>query len=661
MLLRRILKWTAILLGSLALLALLFVWIVLDVNPFEGPVDHPWSLVSTGVDFYAQLPGAQLLDEPIVEGLSDRVGFEDLSRLRSELARLARDVAKEVNPKIPLGLFQIDLRKDFLDREMAFGGTVVDYAHPKLAHFVAVARIPFYARFVSALRREWVRRAVFGPSDTVELRNRYFRVKLPPETVRALAPMRAVMARPEGDDALFFARVGDTLVVSDNPSWIADAVTMTETLPRDSEFDLEFMRAARGGRRLEVFLRANVPPGFFGTRGGAGGPLGAFVPPEALGATSVALFPAAEGVAQARLVSRPTPQGLALLNPYLKEVFDTEKGQVSQLLGADGLGRAIPRKRTVAAFAMRASAEHLLEILMQNMGADMARLLNETVRESSAGAYPYFSRMMQEIVKELGGTTLLVLHRPSYFETADYSSLTDPSYPPQLDGQLAWSFVVQVKESTPPDRIRSWLTEHLRFLYLEDAGVHPSGKFHVARKKGAPPEERLYVPAYGALSDGLRYVFFSTSVEAAEAILRAIGDPAESLLADPAVAGLVQRLPASATVAFVASPDMIKRAFKDKVREFARVQGLDKNYWMSDYRERARRAGKPEPKGEELQSAWQGYADSEYVLIKKRYDQSLSWFDAFEAVAGACTLGIGSEKRLSLDVFSALRPAGEIP
>ena len=145
---RRLLKWIFGVVAVLAIVVLIVVWGVLGVSPLEGRVDHLWDLVSHEVHLFIRFPGTRVLEEDLVEGLARREGFYQLANLTEQLTEIAAEIEKEVNPQIPLGLFEVDLKEDLLHKEMALAGRITDYRHPRFDYFIALARVPFYGRFV---------------------------------------------------------------------------------------------------------------------------------------------------------------------------------------------------------------------------------------------------------------------------------------------------------------------------------------------------------------------------------------------------------------------------------------------------------------------------------------------------------------------------------
>jgi len=652
MLLRRLLKWLAIALGVLAVALLAFVWVVLDVNPFEGAIEAPWTLVSTGVGFYVQFPGTRLADGPLAADLAGKPGFERLAAFREELARAARQVAEQANPRIPLGLFEIDLQKDFLHRQMAIAGDIADPRTMRLVYFVAVARVPFYARFVSALRREFVRKALPGVGDRVELRNKYFRVQLPPDVVARLAPYRATMAREDGDDALFFARIGDAIVMSDRAQFVADAFQSANTLRADPLFEQDFIRRMEGGQRVEGFFRDRVLQGVTGgARGGGGGrlaALNAILPPELIGQVTAFADVGEDGVIEAAAVDRPPSERLRRAPRAVAELLDAEKGDARHLLGPEGLGRFIPRERTVAAFAFHASGDTLRTLLVENMPAEDRLNIDDLVREKSKHAYTGLDRLLEEIAKSLGTDHLLILHRPSEFDLADTRTFTPESKPYVLNGELTATLVLQVSANVPPDNVREMIRQRLPYLNFDVSnGLHPGGKFYCAEMKTKAPELAYVEPAYGVMPGGLNYVFISSYIEGAEALVRTVEKSAEPLVADPAIAALVSRLPREASIAGIVVPSSLKQHLADRVRQYVRDNHLDFINWSTEYRQGLQRQGRQmtdDQMDQEVQDAWKAYTEDQYPRLREEYLRSLGALDAFTGLAFSCALGEGPDK-----------------
>jgi len=81
-LLKKLLAWLLGIVVFLAVAGLVFVWVVLGVNPFEGRQDHLWELTSHKVDFFIRFPGTKVLRDPVVDTVAPEPGFEELAKLR---------------------------------------------------------------------------------------------------------------------------------------------------------------------------------------------------------------------------------------------------------------------------------------------------------------------------------------------------------------------------------------------------------------------------------------------------------------------------------------------------------------------------------------------------------------------------------------------------
>ena len=225
MFLRKLLKWFLVLVAALALAVLVVVWLVLGVSPFEGKVDQLWRLASNEVDFFVRMPGAQLLEEPVVTEIEQDPAFEQLTELKRQLADLNAEVARQVNPQIPLGVVEVDLTRDLAGSELAIAGTIQsDYSNPRLDNFLVMTRVAYYARYISALKRSFVR-SMLPPQPKIEVvKGLYLRIELDAQATRALSQLRTQKTRPHPDNVVFLARIGDVVLLSDNDIWIEDAL-----------------------------------------------------------------------------------------------------------------------------------------------------------------------------------------------------------------------------------------------------------------------------------------------------------------------------------------------------------------------------------------------------------------------------------------------------
>jgi hypothetical protein len=137
--------------------------------------------------------------------------------------------------------------------------------------------------------------------------------------------------------------------------------------------------------------------------------------------------------------------------------------------------------------------------------------------------------------------------------------------------QPSFSFVSMIRDNVAPERMVEKITQNLRFLGLkkpDDANqlLHASGKYYVTDPLTRSGDFSLLHPAYAALTEGGRYFVFTSSSENMEAILAAAADPEARLLAEPAVAAAVGRLPAEGTLSIVARGASVRDYLTDRVR-----------------------------------------------------------------------------------------------
>jgi hypothetical protein len=257
-LLKKVLKWFGVLVGVVLLLGLAFVWLILGVSPLEGDVDQLWELVTSDVQFFVRFPGSQVLHTDLAQSLEDRPGYEFIAEVRDQLAELTRQVARDVNPQLPLGL-EVDFERDFVGKEMAFAGMIgADYSHPRLDSFIVLTRIAWYGRFVSALKEGWVRKRLPDAARLELVKGKYFRYTLDAEQTRQLAQIRSQRGgRGEGNE-IYIGRIKDVLMISDTPEWIEDAIRGGQKmLKADAWFETEFIRRHRPDD-VEIFLRHSL-------------------------------------------------------------------------------------------------------------------------------------------------------------------------------------------------------------------------------------------------------------------------------------------------------------------------------------------------------------------------------------------------------------------
>jgi hypothetical protein len=572
--------WKKLLKGLLWLVVLvaaagyLFVWQGLGVNPLEGDEEHLWDLVSNDVGFFARFPGADLLSEPVVEGLGEEEALSFILDAKEALGNLARDVARDVNPQIPLALFQVDLERDLAGKEMAIAGIInPNLSVPKLERFVALLRIPGYAKFVSALQRDFVRSKVPQGERIEVVRGLYFKVK-DKGIAEALAGIRAGMARQE-PDALWFARIRDVLLVTDEPMWIEDALRGgAGTLPADVDFKTEFIPLSRRGD-IEIHMRPGLASGLFRTdrRGGPLDALSRLVPPEVLGNLIVQATPEGQGIG-IRFVNHPERDRYArMTKAYAIKLYEREKADLRFDFTENGIARLLPRRGVVGAVVLHADADTFAALAMDSMSeADRSNLDSLAAKGIAGGrAYASYETLLAEIGKDLAETHMLVIHRPAIFDGVDLTGADQPMDDANPSPQPSFSFVSAIRDNVSPEKVVEKITQNLRFLGLkkpEDASqlLHPSGKYYVTDPLAPAGDFSLFHPAYAALTEGGRYFVFTSSPENMEAILAAAADPEARLLAEPGVAAAVGRLPAEGTLAMVARGASLRDYLTDRVR-----------------------------------------------------------------------------------------------
>lgn len=662
MFLRRLIKWILGIALSLAILALAAVWGVFGVNPFERSIPNLWNLVSIEADFYVQFPAARLLDQSFLETLSAQEGYSQIADLKAMLRRASENIANEVNPQIPLGLFQVDLRRDFLEGEMAFAGRVAEYGNPRVGNFVFLARGPLYARFLSALRRGFVRSKIPGGDQIEVVAGQYFRVRLPAQTVEQMRSWRATTNRPEGEDVLYFGRVADVLLMTDNRDWMEHALRGGEdTLPALPAFDSEFSRRAVGGMAVEAFAQQYAPMQVFSSMVKDGSPL-AFLRQlgmiQMLGHCAAFAAADAEDTVHLRFTDLPPPaanEGFSRLKEAQQRFYNAEKGDLRYELTENGIGRFIPRDRLVAAAVISQPSENLPELVYDMIGRDTRQLLDDTVRERSGAALVNFERFLALFAEDLADTFLIVATRPTLFDKVDFSRFYDPEdvWPPTPQAQTTYTVVAKVKDSVAPDKVREKFAKNLAVIDLDPAGPHASGKFHLARLRNPTANETLIEPCFGAFPEGMKYVLFSSSPEAALAVIDAAENPGSRLIADETVAALAGRLPLRATLALVMRAGETKRFLLDAVRDWA-FQRLDIPGYKTQFRADSEKLGK-KPTDAEVEAEATRYVDLTYPSLRRDYERSLVWLDPFDTLMLSVSFGVGANHRIEADAWVTAR------
>jgi len=666
--LRKLLKWLAALLAILVLAVWLFVWQGLGVNPLEGRQAHLWELVSNEVDFYARWPGAKLLDEPLAESLSDEPGYGWLADARADLTRLSRDVAREVNPQIPGAAVTVNLEKDILDQEMAFAGTIRgNYADVRPDNFIGLMRIPGYLKFLSALKRDFVREKL--PPDVRDrievVKGLYFKVNLTPQEAQQYLSWRSGRGRPE-PNAIWFGRIRDVLLVSDVPEWIEAALLGgVQTLPADTYFQTEFIPYSVRPGDVELFIRPTLAQMMMYQHGrdDQPGPLpviARFVPGQMAGDVTMQATPLRDAIA-VKLLNNPPDQGFAkVTTPYLVKLYEREKADLRVDFSEDGIGRYIPKEGTVAAIVLHADPEILVDLIIDFIPRDLLANLDEqarlSLREKGQG-YRDYRGLLLDLTKDLSDTHLVVIHRPKAFRGADYSTLDEGRMDIPM-AQLHFTLVSRVKDNAIPDRTRDAILKNLRYIGLEPAmdangqplPPHPQGMY-LSQPLLSTGNYDLVKPAYGAMSGGHKFFVFSSNIEGAEEILAAAADPAARLVSDPTVQAVAAHLPSDGTLGVLVRGRGVRNALWDRVRlEADLFLNLPAQFevWYQQYKAQ----GKSDEEIDRLMIDEEArYKATKYPDFRDRYERLIAPLEAMDVAVLGATLGVGPTRQVKANAY----------
>ena len=675
-LLRKILKWFGVLVGVVLLLAVAFVWLILGVSPLEGDVDQLWELVTSEVHFFVRFPGSQVLHTDLAESLQDKPGYEFLGEVRDELAELTRQVARDVNPQIPGGLVEVDVEADFVGKEMAFAGTIGgDYSRPRLDSFIALTRIAWYGRFLSALKEGWVRKRLPDAARLERVKGSYFRYTLDAEQARQLAAIRSQRGGRGAGNEVYLARIKDVLMISDAPEWIEDALRGGQKmLKADAWFETEFIRRHRPDD-IEVFLRHHLTANMMihhgnPERGGVLAPLSRVVPWPMTGDMTVQARLQSDGIG-VRLSNEPPPEGYSkVTKQHLHSLYEREKGDLRQALSENGIGQLAPRRRTVAVAVFHADPANLVDLILDYMSRSDRSNLEDQVRETGRKRNSRFRDVRSlfiALTEDLSDTHMVVISRPSVFENLSFT-LLDPPWPeppakPAPQGQFTFTLVSRVKDSAQPDKVREKLFRHLEYIGLNSKGVHESGAFHLAdpiiNVEGDYP---LLHPAYGAVGKS-KYVVLSYDVEGAEAVVEAAANPEASLVSDPGFRMAMARVEPRGNFAVVVRGDMLHRALGDQVRERARDwldrPGKETTWWREEVAANNRRPPNQKLSDDEMTrrvvARGDAYVAEEYPEFRDLWANGIAFLEAVDTAAITCTLGIGPTKQIRAQAFFLFR------
>jgi len=679
-LLKKILKWLGVLLGVVLLLAVAFVWLILGVSPLEGDVDQLWELVTSDVQFFVRFPGSKVLHTDLAESLAEEPGYEFLGEVRDELERLTRQIARDANPQIPLGLVEVDFEQDFAGKEMAFAGTVgADWSRPRLDNFIFLTRIAWYARFVSALKQGWARRQVPDAARLELLKGKYFRYTLDAEQARQLAQIRALRGGRAAGDAIYFGRIKDVLIVSDAPEWIEDAMRGGQRmLKADAWFETEFIRRHRPDD-IEVFLRHSLTANMMiqhgnPERGGPLAPISRVMPWSMTGDMTVQARVQSDGIA-VRVSNEPPPEGYSkVTKEHLQNFYEREKADLHADLSENGIGKFAPLRRTVGVAVFHAAPEDLVDLILDYVPSYDRGNLEDQVREVGRKRNSRFRdvrSLLVDLTEDLADTHMVVIHRPSVFDSVSFA-LLDPPWPtppkrPPPKGQFTYTLVSRVKDSAQPDKVREKLFQHLEYLGLNSKGVHESGQFHLAdpiiNVEGDYP---LLHPAFGAIGES-KYIVLSYDVEGAQEVFEAASNPDERLVKDPGFRVAVARVEPRGNFALVLRGEMMRRALGDQVRERARDYldrpGMETKWWQEEVA-----ANRARPKNEQLSddeltsrvvARGDQYVAEKYPEFRDLWANGIAFLRALDTAAVTCTLGIGPTKQIRARAFFLFRTADE--
>ena len=660
MLLRKLLKWFLVLLVVLALAVLVVVWPVLGVNPLEGRVEKLWNVTSNEVDFFVRFPAARVLDEPVVRSLEADPLFAPVGELRRQLQNATERVAREVNPQIPLGLFEIDVREDLFGREMAVAGRIQgDYANPRLDNFLFMTRVAPWARFLSALKRGFVRDRIPGLDDRIQVvKGLYLRVELDDATTQALQAIRSIRGgRVHPMNVVFLARIGDVVLVSDSDLWIEHALAGgANVLPADPWFESDFLRRSLGGDAAEAYVRYNLTQSLLAHHGapGAGRPLSfltEIVPVPIVGDLTVQVEAKPGNRVDFMVDNHPPGDGFKAVRPeqrqYLQEIYDAEKVDLRFELGPEGIGRFIPRTRTVAAAVARAPNRALIQLAQGSMTPQAREDMDADIRALSKQQYRGFADLADKILQGVDDVHLVIVHRPSIYERTTFSTYRDPPGAEQVpDGQFSYTLISRLKDSTRAQEVVDRLKANLSSINLEYTGQHESGLFETAKLKVGTFAQSLIVPAFGAVEKDGRYVFVSTSVEGAEAVIKAAKFENERFVGREDVAAAIAHLPVEATLGVLTDGQLLREGLWSFVRDYA-TEKLRIPSALEEY-VKDREAAGVDPTDDEIENFKQSYVVNNYADYREEWERGIAWLRNFGPIAFSLNLGQGADKHIVL-------------
>jgi hypothetical protein len=584
-------------------------------------------------------------------------------------------VARDVNPQLPLGL-EVDFERDFVGKEMAFAGMIgADYSHPRLDSFIVLTRIAWYGRFVSALKEGWVRKRLPDAARLELVKGKYFRYTLDAEQTRQLAQIRSQRGgRGEGNE-IYIGRIKDVLMISDTPEWIEDAIRGGQKmLKADAWFETEFIRRHRPDD-VEIFLRHSLTANLMiqhgnPERSGVLAPLSRVMPWSMTGDMTVQARLQSDGIA-VRVSNEPPPAGYSkVTKKHLQNLYEREKGDLRLDLSENGIGKLVPRERTVGVAVFHADPEDLVDLILDYMSRDDRSNLEEQVRETGRKRSSRFRDvrgLLARLTEDLTDTHMVIINRPSVFENLSFA-LFSPPWPeppamPPPQGQFTFTLVSRVKDSAKPDKVREKLFAHLEYLGLNSMGVHKSGKFHLAdpiiNVEGDYP---LLHPAYGAVGES-KYIVLSYDVEGAEAVMEAAENPDARLVSDPGFRMAIARVEPRGNFALVLRGGLLRKALGDQVRERARDYldrpGMEEKWWQEEVAANRRRPQDKKLSEDEMNrrivARGDQYVAEKYPEFRELWANGIAFLEAVDTAAITCTLGIGPTKQIRAQFFFLFR------
>jgi len=656
-LLKKLLYWLLGIVAFVAVAGVVFVWAVLGVNPFEGRQDELWELASHDVDFFVRFPGSRVLRDPLADALSEERGFEGIRDLRGRLEDLTASVAEQTAGQLPFGQ-EVDFESDFVGREMAVAGSIRgDYHQLKVDNFLVLTRIAPYAKFLSALKRGFVRDRIPDIQGKVELvKGLYFRVRVDPEVREILDSFRSAKGGTGDRNVLYVARVKDVLLISDFDQWIEDALWGSkDVLPADAWFESEFIRSARGGDAVEAFFRLQLTSHALQAHSRQPGSLlhtvEKILPIQMAGDVAVRAESHGSDRLDVSFTNLPGKDAFRKISPALQKLYDEEKADIRTELGPEGIGRFIPKENVIGALVLKANASSLVDMIQQLLPPDALQVFDDEVRRSSKGRWSDFDRLLRHLTEDLDDTHLFVFHRPTVFKAIDRSRFqAPPGEEPYPRGQMAMSIISRVKDTVSPASVEQRITENLLYLGLKAKGVHDGYGFRLSEpiELSGTEELELFDPAYGKL--GNRFVFLSSMWEAGEALHEAAGKDGPRLVNEEDVRDVMRLLPQDGTVGLVLHGPTMLASMMDGVRAWTRIR-------MGIPDHRAKRAGEMRARGmsedeiaRKLNEEVPGWKQDRHEELMREYLDLLRPLETLDAVGLAASLGVGPEKRVTAEL-----------